>query len=81
MKDYLKAFEVLLVKVQISEGQAINCFLAGMNHELEMMVQMFNPKTLQEAYSLAKLQEAIKQDYVGAIQGGGRVRNVQQEFN
>ena len=64
---------MLLAKVQISEGQAINCFLAGMNHELEMMVQMFNPKTLQEAYSLAKLQEAIKQDSVGAVQGGGRV--------
>ena len=73
LKDYLKAFEELLVKVQISEGQALNCFLASMNHELKMMVRMFNPKTLQEAYSLAKLQEAIKQDSVGAIQGGGRV--------
>ena len=44
-----------------------------MNHELEMMVQMFNPKILQEAYSLAKLQKAIKQDSMGAIQNGRRV--------
>ena len=64
---------MLLVKVQISEEQALNYFLASMNHELEMMVRMFNPKTLQKVYSLATLQEVIKQDSVGAIQGGRRV--------
>ena len=40
---------------------------------MEMMVRMFNPKTLQEAYSLVKLQEAVKQDLGGANQGGGRL--------
>ena len=72
LKEYLRAFELLLDKAQLSQGKAISCFLAGLRHEMEMMVRMFNPKTLQEAYSLAKLQEAVRQDLGGASQGGGR---------
>ena len=55
LMDYLQAFELLLDKAQIREGQALSCFLASLKHELEMMVRMFNPKTLQESYSLSKL--------------------------
>ena len=73
LRDYLNAFDLLLVKVQISKRQALSCFLAGLKHELEMMVSMFNPKPLQKAYSLAKLQEAVKQDPIVSTQGGGRV--------
>ena len=29
---------------------------------MEMVVRMFNPRTLQAAYSLAKFQEALKND-------------------
>ena len=35
-------------------------FLVGLRHEMEMIVGMFNPKNLQEAYSLATLQEALR---------------------
>ena len=46
----------------MGKGQALSCFLAGLKHDMEIMVRMFNPKTLQEAYSLAKLQEALKNE-------------------
>ena len=71
LRDYLKAFEVLLDKAQLNEEQALRCFLAGLEHELKMMVTMFNPKTLKEAYSLAKLQDAVKSDLAGHGQGKG----------
>lgn len=41
----------------------------GLKHEREVMVQMFKPKMLQEDYSLAKLQEAVKQDPAVSTQG------------
>ena len=51
----MKAFEMLLDRAQLGEEQALSCFLVGLKHEMEMMVRIFNPKTLQKAYSLAKL--------------------------
>ena len=52
----------------------MSCFLVGLRHEIEMMVRMFNPKTLQDAYSLAKLQEAVR---VGPVtQGSNGVKGV-----
>ena len=62
LQEYLMAFDALMDKAQLSEEQALSCFLAGLKHELEMVVRMFNPKKLQEAYSLAKLQDALKND-------------------
>ena len=55
LQDYVTAFELLWDRAQLSESQALSCFLPGLNHEIEMEVRMFNPKTLQDAYSLAKL--------------------------
>ena len=61
LQEYVKNFEVLMDKAQLGEGQALSCFLAGLKHDMEIMVRMFNPKTLQEA-SLAKLQKALKNE-------------------
>ena len=46
LHDYLQSFDVLLDKAQLGEEKAFSCFLAGLRHEMEMMVRMFNPKTL-----------------------------------
>ena len=62
LQDYVKAFDRLLDKAQLGEEHALSCFLVGLQHEMEIMVRMFNLKTLQKAYSLAKLQEALKND-------------------
>ena len=61
LQEYVRAFDMLLDRTHLGEDQALSCFLAGLKHEVEMLVRMFNPKTLQEAYSLAKLQEALRQ--------------------
>ena len=72
LQEYVKAFEMLLDRAQLGEEQALSCFLAGLKHEMEMMVRMFNPKTLQEAYSLAKLQEAARQGPFCGSSGGSK---------
>ena len=70
------AFDSLMDKVELSEDQAISCFLAGLKHDIEMAVRMFNPRTLQAAYSLAKLQEALKNDpYTLGIMAGKGLSN------
>ena len=46
----------------MSEDQALSCFLASLKHEIEMVVRMFNPRALQAVYSLATLQDALKND-------------------
>ena len=51
---------MLLDRAHLGEEQALSYFLVGLKHEIEMMVRMSNPKTLQEAYSLAELQESLK---------------------
>ena len=69
LHDYLKVFDSLLDKAQLGEEQALSCFLAGLKHDMEMNVRMFNLKTLQDAYSLAKLQEAVGNEPVMYGQG------------
>ncbi|KAG8365939.1 hypothetical protein BUALT_Bualt17G0024100 [Buddleja alternifolia] len=57
VRDYLDKFDELLNNVDLNEPYAISCFLAGLKNEIEVQVRMFKPKSLQEAVSLAKLQE------------------------
>ncbi|XP_071700601.1 uncharacterized protein [Rutidosis leptorrhynchoides] len=54
---YYDEFEKLLIKVDISLEQAISLFLAGLQKEIELQVRMFRPKSLEDAFGLAKLQE------------------------
>ena len=73
LQEYLMAFDSLMDKAQLSEDQAVSCFLGGLKHEMEMVVRMFNPQTLQATYSLAKLQEALKNNprSIGNTSGKG----------
>jgi hypothetical protein len=41
----------------LPEHHKLSCFLGGLKPEIRFLVRMFNPKTLVEAYSLAKIQE------------------------
>ncbi|XP_071714137.1 uncharacterized protein [Rutidosis leptorrhynchoides] len=64
---YYDEFERLLNKLEISEKHAISLFLAGLQKEIKLQVRMFMPKSLEDAYTLAKLQEdtlsAVKRRY------------------
>ena len=51
---------------------------------MEVMVRMFNLKTLQAAYSLAKLQDSLKNGHmaIGQMQGkgmGNKISGIQGE--
>ncbi|XP_071726817.1 uncharacterized protein [Rutidosis leptorrhynchoides] len=60
LQTYNDEFEVLLNKVDITEKQSISWYLAGLQKEIEMLVKMFNPKSMEDAMSLARMQnEAI----------------------
>nr|GEV01626.1 uncharacterized protein [Tanacetum cinerariifolium] len=47
-------------RVTIIQEHAINLYLGGLPTELEMNVRMFKPATPADAYTLTKLQEALK---------------------
>ncbi|GKE06461.1 reverse transcriptase [Tanacetum coccineum] len=60
--DYQDKFEVLLGKVELSDQYAISLFFGGLQTEIGLVVKMFKPKTLYDAYHLARMQEATKTD-------------------
>nr|GEX13669.1 hypothetical protein [Tanacetum cinerariifolium] len=58
--DYQDQFEALVSRVELTESQAISCFVAGLQEDIGMMVKMFKPKSLYDAYQLARMQETVK---------------------
>ncbi|KAK4390038.1 hypothetical protein Sango_2067100 [Sesamum angolense] len=57
VQDYLDKFDELLNCVDLLEGYAVSCLLAGLQSDIFVRVRLFRPKNLQEAISFAKLQE------------------------
>ncbi|KAG5575914.1 hypothetical protein H5410_056048 [Solanum commersonii] len=58
--EYILALnERLLTGVNLSNENAISCFLGGLKPELNKSVRMHAPKTLMQAYKLARLQEEV----------------------
>ncbi|GAV63614.1 gag-asp_proteas domain-containing protein [Cephalotus follicularis] len=57
--DYMDAFDTFLNKTELSNENAISLFLGGLRPEIQLPLRLFNPQTLQIAYSMAKLQESI----------------------
>nr|CAD1839913.1 unnamed protein product [Ananas comosus var. bracteatus] len=55
--EYQDKFDALLNRVVLTEEYAISCFLSGLKDEIQIPVRMFQPRSLQRALSLAKLQE------------------------
>ncbi|GKA70256.1 putative mitochondrial protein [Tanacetum coccineum] len=53
-------FEALISKVELTESQAISCFLAGLQQDIGLLFKMFRPKTLYDAYQLARMQETVR---------------------
>ncbi|XP_071735106.1 uncharacterized protein [Rutidosis leptorrhynchoides] len=58
--EYHDEFEMLKrrdVTLEISEKHAISLFLGGLKKDIELAVRMFKPKSIEDAFTLAKLQE------------------------
>ena len=58
VQDYVNEFDHLLNRVALSRELALSCTLGGLKDKIQLPMRMFGPKTLQNAYLLAKLQEA-----------------------
>ncbi|GJV63482.1 putative mitochondrial protein [Tanacetum coccineum] len=58
VQDYVDAFDKLLCRIELPMEQTMSFFMARLQHEIELVVRMFKPKTLAELYSLCKLEEA-----------------------
>ena len=51
-------FEALSNRIRdLSENHKLSCFLSGLKDEVRSSVKMLNPKNINEAFSLAKIQE------------------------
>jgi hypothetical protein len=58
LEDYKNQFDTLALKVQhLPEFHKLSCFLDGLRDEIRLPVRMLNPRTLVDAYSLARMQE------------------------
>lgn len=55
LESYIKDFDMLWKMAQIIEKQALVFFLEGLEIEIKNLVKMFEPKSLKQAYNLARL--------------------------
>ncbi|GJR39964.1 putative mitochondrial protein [Tanacetum coccineum] len=58
--EYQDKFEALISRVELTESQAISCFVGGLQQDIGLMVKMFRPKSLYDAFQLARMQESVK---------------------
>ena len=55
---YKSQFEALSNRITgLSETHKLSCFLSGLKDEIHLPVRMLAPKSLNEAFGLAKIQE------------------------
>lgn len=60
IEEYKSQFELLANRVVgLLDNLKLSCFLGGLSDEIRLPVRMFNPRTLTDAYSLAKIQEEL----------------------
>ena len=56
--SYKGNFKILSNKiVGLSESHKLSCFLSGLKDEIRLTIRMLVPKSLNEAFGLAKIQE------------------------
>ncbi|PKI45686.1 hypothetical protein CRG98_034002 [Punica granatum] len=57
LREYMDEFDILSNKVVINEIDVLSHFLGELKTEIQLPVRVFQPTSLAQAYSLAKLQE------------------------
>ena len=56
--NYKGQFEAISNRIRdLSEAHKLSCFLSGLKDEVRLPVKMLNPKNLNKAFGLAKIQE------------------------
>jgi hypothetical protein len=60
IEEYKSQFKLLANRVVgLLENLKLSCFLGGLSEDIRLPVRMFNPRTMTDAYSLAKIQEEL----------------------
>ncbi|XP_021980610.1 uncharacterized protein LOC110876760 [Helianthus annuus] len=76
------AFDCLLNKVNLTESQAISLYLKALRLDIRGPVKMFKPRTLHEAYGLAKTQALNNENLEEKFdRGKGAVGNTKSSPN
>ena len=58
LDEYKTQFEVLVNRVlRLIDSHKLSMFLGGLRDDIRLPVRMFSPKTLNDAYALARIQE------------------------
>lgn len=53
-------FELALTQITLPPKHSLSIFLAGLEHNTQMHVRMFNPSSIAHAANLVKLHESCK---------------------
>ncbi|PHU07453.1 hypothetical protein BC332_23942 [Capsicum chinense] len=80
VKDYQVIFERHLTGVNLSEKNAISCYLGKLNKKLNMVVKIENPRTLSQVYKSTRMQEAYLEAMKQPIQNFSHNRRYDQRF-
>ncbi|GJS09112.1 hypothetical protein Tco_0365908 [Tanacetum coccineum] len=64
VKEYFDSFNSWFSKMALEEWYRVNLFICRLPLEFGNGVRLFNPKTLSDAYCLAKLQEFTHNDMI-----------------
>ncbi|PKA49134.1 hypothetical protein AXF42_Ash010819 [Apostasia shenzhenica] len=59
VQKYNNHFDAILTRLNLLKPYAISYYLGGLKEELLGLVRIMKPKSLREAFSLAKMQELI----------------------
>jgi len=55
---YHEEFDSIITRLTLSDDNILSCFLGGLKKEIQLMVRMFQPTSLQHAFTLARTYEA-----------------------
>jgi len=57
LETYIKDFDILWNRSEISEKNTLVFFIGGLEVEVKNMIKMFEPKSLKQAYTFARLHD------------------------
>ncbi|PKA64689.1 putative mitochondrial protein [Apostasia shenzhenica] len=69
VQEYNNYFDAILTRLNLPEPYAISCYLGGLKEELLGLVRIMKPKSLREAFSLAKMQESTLNQQQKRVKG------------
>jgi hypothetical protein len=82
LEDYKTQFDFLASKViGLPDSHKLSMFLGGLKDEIRIPIRMFNPKTLIDAFALAKMQEETFLAHKKAIRAAWTPSSFQSSYH